>query len=192
MQQRNGLKMQPCRTQQPDYTTIPTGNILEAPELGTPRYNGWNVGSQWSMSVRMDSLGCIMLTLSTTTGLSFCIRSLQQEDGVVQLLLAWESTSLLWIPPSTMGHIDDFFQVRTVSQVHCILEAIRCTSQEEFEWPKKWQLCTGIWRTVNSDLVYSVSDRLTCCDVCVHAVIPSKPEQWSSFHTESIHDSLSN
>ena len=103
MQQRNGLKMQPCRTQQPDYTTISTGNMLEAPELGTPRYNGWNVGSQWSMSVRMDSLGCIMLTLSTTTGLSFCIRSLQQEDGVVQLLLAWESTSLLWIPPSTMG-----------------------------------------------------------------------------------------
>ena len=27
------------------------------------------------------------------------------------------------------------------------------------------------------DLVYSVSDKLTCCDVCAHAVIPSKPEQ---------------
>ena len=27
--------------------TTPTGNIPEAPELGTPRYNGQNVGSQW-------------------------------------------------------------------------------------------------------------------------------------------------
>ena len=27
--------------------TIPTGIILEAPELETPRYKGQNVGSQW-------------------------------------------------------------------------------------------------------------------------------------------------
>ena len=27
--------------------TTPTGNIPEAPELGTPRYKGQNVGSQW-------------------------------------------------------------------------------------------------------------------------------------------------
>ena len=27
--------------------TTPTGNKPEAPELGTPRYKGQNVGSQW-------------------------------------------------------------------------------------------------------------------------------------------------
>jgi len=29
------------------HSAIPAGNILEAPELGTPRYEGQNVGLQW-------------------------------------------------------------------------------------------------------------------------------------------------
>ena len=29
------------------HSAIPAGNILEAPELGTPRYEEQNVGLQW-------------------------------------------------------------------------------------------------------------------------------------------------
>ena len=32
--------------------TTPTGNIPETPELGTPRYNGENFGSQWCLLLR--------------------------------------------------------------------------------------------------------------------------------------------
>ena len=31
------------------HSTMPTGNIPEAPELGTRCYNGQNVGSQWCL-----------------------------------------------------------------------------------------------------------------------------------------------
>ena len=27
---------------------MPTGNVPEAPELGTPQYKGQNIGSQWN------------------------------------------------------------------------------------------------------------------------------------------------
>ena len=37
--------MQSRCAQQPDYTTMPTENKPEAPELGTSRYNGQNLGS---------------------------------------------------------------------------------------------------------------------------------------------------
>ena len=51
VQQRKALKTQP-RCAQPLFNgpiahTTPTGNISETPELGTPLYNGQNVGSQW-------------------------------------------------------------------------------------------------------------------------------------------------
>ena len=43
VQQRKALKMQPrCAIMH----TTPTGNIPEAPELGTPRYSGQNFGPQ--------------------------------------------------------------------------------------------------------------------------------------------------
>ena len=45
IQQSKALKMQLHCAQQPSAT--PTGIIPEASELGTTRYNGQNVGSQW-------------------------------------------------------------------------------------------------------------------------------------------------
>ena len=46
---KESSKTQPRCAQQPSYVThtTPTGNILEASELGTSPYNGQNVGSQW-------------------------------------------------------------------------------------------------------------------------------------------------
>ena len=35
------------------HSTMPTGNIPEAPELGTPRYNGQNVGPRSTVTTKV-------------------------------------------------------------------------------------------------------------------------------------------
>jgi len=40
---------------------MPTGNILETPELGTPLYNDQNVGSQWWLLLRGSTVDLLKL-----------------------------------------------------------------------------------------------------------------------------------
>ena len=134
------------------------------------------------------------------------LRSLQQEDGVVRVVFATVALGMgvnfsslnTTIHYGAPRSIDDFFQEsgragRSGQPAKSIVywKPSDAPLRKDLSDPRNAEMaamrrylenCKECRRSqllsyFDRDLVYSVSDKLTCCDVCAHAVLPSKPEQ---------------
>ena len=59
-----------------------TGYILEAPELGTPRYNGQNVGSQWCLLKRGSTVSPWLVVINFITIIHIAVGCITKQVSI--------------------------------------------------------------------------------------------------------------